>query len=156
MKIIFIIFLLLIPYPVFADDDEDSAKMLGWAAIGAGALSNITFVIYNRVRKISSIYSKDLTRNLALIYKPMLSWHIMLNITGYIAGMMHGLLLIRYLDPISLSLAIIMTILVVSGLLLRYTSSRDLKLFNKLLHGQSVLTILLIILIVLHVLSADD
>jgi surface polysaccharide O-acyltransferase-like enzyme len=49
-----------------------------------------------------------------------------------------------------------MTVLMISGVLLRYTSSRNAKLFNRLLHGQFGLLILLIALIVLHVLTADD
>jgi len=84
------------------------------------------------------------------------NFHIMLNSIGYVAGMTHGLLLSENLDSISLSLAITMTVLMTSGVLLRYTSSRNTKVFNRLLHGQFGLMILLVALIVLHVLSADD
>jgi len=70
--------------------------------------------------------------------------------------MTHGLLLASDLDSISLSLAITMTVLMVSGILLRYTSSRHTKVFNRLLHGQFGLLLLLIALIVLHVLTGDD
>jgi hypothetical protein len=63
-----------------------------------------------------------------------------------------GLLLVNDLDSISLSLAIIMTVLMISSILLKYTSSRHTKVFNRLLHGQFGLVFLLIGLIVLHVL----
>jgi hypothetical protein len=89
-------------------------------------------------------------------YKPILNFHIILNSIGYFSGMFHGLLLSSNLEPISLSLALVMTVLMISGILLRYTSSRNSKMFNRLLHGQIGLVILLIGLILLHVLTADD
>lgn len=49
-----------------------------------------------------------------------------------------------------------MSVLVTSGILLRYTSSRNLKIFNRLMHGQALLALLLIILVVLHVATAED
>ncbi len=156
MKIIYLIPLLfLIPLPAFAEDG--AATALGWAAIGIGIIANVPFIIYNRVRKIPvQVIGSNIVRELALIYKPVLNAHIALNIIGYIAGATHGLLLIRYLDPISLSLAIVMSVLVASGLLLKYTSSRSLKIFNRLMHGQALLAFLLIILILLHIATADD
>lgn len=143
--------------PLIPDEVEDVAKAFGWMAIGIGSIANVTLILYNRIRRSSASYlSSDTTRLLALIYEPMLNMHITLNIIGYIAGMVHGLLFIRYLEPIPLSLAIIMTVLVISGLLLRFISSRNMKMFNRLLHGQAILTIMLVLLIVLHVTSADD
>ncbi|MEM4285022.1 MAG: hypothetical protein QXS98_01615 [Candidatus Nitrosocaldus sp.] len=144
--------------PLASEEAEDIAKALGWMAIGIGVIANVIFVLYNRVRKLSLTYlgSSNAIRSLAVMYKPMLNMHIALNTIGYIAGMVHGLLFIRYLEPITLSLAIVMSVLMLSGLLLRYTSSRDVKIFNRLLHGQSILTIMLVLLIMLHVFTADD
>ncbi len=74
-------------------------------AIGIGVIVNVIFILYNRVRKRSATYlGSNATRSLALMYKPMLNMHIALNTIGYIAGMVHGLLFIRYLEPITLSL----------------------------------------------------
>ncbi|MEM3916801.1 MAG: hypothetical protein QW572_07245 [Candidatus Nitrosocaldus sp.] len=146
--------------PLASEEAEDIAKALGWMAIGIGVIANVIFILYNRVRKLSLTYlgssSSNAIRSLAVMYKPMLNMHIALNTIGYIAGMVHGLLFIRYLEPITLSLAIVMSVLMLSGLLLRYTSSRDVKIFNRLLHGQSILTIMLVLLIMLHVFTADD
>lgn len=89
-------------------------------------------------------------------FKPLLNFHIILNSIGYFAGMTHGLLFSQHLESISLSLAITMTVLMVSGILLRFTSSRNTKLFTRLLHGQFILMFLLIALIVLHVITAND
>lgn len=158
--ILLVFFLFLIPFPAFADDDgEDAVKDLGWVAIGAGVVANIPFIAFNKLRKFAvkaGGSTVQIARQMAPSYKPILNFHIILNSIGYFAGMTHGLLLSNHLESISLSLALVMTVLMVSGILLRYTSSRNTKLFNRLLHGQLGLVILLIALIVLHVFSADD
>ncbi len=147
---------LLIP-TAYADEGYEGAESLGWASVGIGLLANVPFVIYNRIRKIpASIIGQSTIRELALIYKPMLTFHITLNVIGYTVGALHGILLIEYLDSISLSLAIVMSVLVTSGILLRYTSSRNLKIFNRLMHGQALLALLLVILVVLHIATAED
>jgi len=162
-KIIPIIFLILFlaPIPAFADDDdsEDAVENLGWVALGAGVIANMPFILFNKWRKYAvraGGQSLLMARQTVQFYKPVLNFHIILNSIGYFAGMTHGLLLVNDLNSISLSLAIIMTVLMISGILLRYTSSRNTKVFNKLLHGQFGLVFLLIALIVLHVLTGDD
>jgi len=161
-KIIPMIFLLfLLPIPVFADDDdsEDAVESLGWIAIGAGIIANLPFIVFNKWRKYAvrtGGQSVQMVRQSVQIYKPVLNFHIILNSIGYFAGMTHGLLLVNDLDSISLSLAITMTVLMISGILLRYTSSKHTKVFNRLLHGQFGLVLLLIALIALHVMIGDD
>jgi hypothetical protein len=97
-----------------------------------------------------------MARKIGSVFKPVLNFHIMMNSIGYFAGMTHGLILSEHLHSISMSLAITMTVLMGSGILLKYSSSRHTKLFNRLLHGQFGLLLLLIALIALHVLTADD
>jgi len=161
-KIIPIVFLLLFlaPIPAFADDDaEDAIESLGWVAIGAGVIANLPFILFNKWRKYAvraGGQSLQMARQAVSFYKPVLNFHIILNSVGYFAGMTHGLLLVNDLNSISLSLAITMTVLMVSGILLRYTSSRHTKIFNRLLHGQFGLLLLLIALIALHALTGDD
>lgn len=155
-----VFFLFLIPFPAFADDDsEDVIEDLGWVAIGAGVIATVPFVAFIKVRKFalnSGGSTIQIAKQMAPSYKPILNFHIILNSIGYFSGMFHGLLLSSNLEPISLSLALVMTVLMISGVLLRYTSSRNSKMFNRLLHGQIGLVILLISLILLHVLTADD
>ena len=153
--------LLLLPIPAFADDGdgEESIENLGWVAIGAGIIANIPFIAINKYRKYAvSVGGQSLVvaRKIGSSFKAILNFHILLNSIGYFAGMTHGLLLSENLDSISLSLAITMTVLMVSGVLLRYTSSRNTRIFNRLLHGQFGLVILLVALIALHVLTSDD
>lgn len=152
-------FLFFIPLPVFADDGGDAVKDLGWIAIGAGVIGTVPFVFYNTVRKFalnSGGSTVLIGRQMMSSYKPLLNFHIVLNSIGYFSGMLHGLLFSNNLEPISLSLAIVMTVLMISGILLKYSSSRNDKMFNRLLHGQFGLVILLIVLIFLHVMTADD
>ena len=160
-KILFLfLFLVLTPIPVYADDDaEDAIENLGWVAIGAGVAANLPFIVINKYRRYAvSVGGQSLqvARKIGVAFKPILNFHIMLNSIGYVAGMTHGFLLSEHLDSISLSLAITMTVLMASGLLLKYTSSRNTKIFGRLLHGQFGLVILLVALIALHILSADD
>lgn len=157
--VIFLVFI-LIPIPAFADDDaEDVIQDLGWIAIGCGIAANLPFVILNKYRRYAVSaggQSLQMARKIGTVFKPILNFHIMMNSIGYFAGMAHGLALSRHLDSISLSLAITMTVLMGSGIMLKYSSSRHSKLFHRLLHGQFGLVVLLAALVVLHVLSADD
>lgn len=161
-KIFLVLFSLcfLSPFPAFADDDEEeSIENLGWVAVGAGILANIPFIAMNKIRRYAiktGGNAVQIGRQIGSYYKPILNFHILLNSIGYFAGMTHGLLLSRHLDSISLSLAIVMNVMMVSGLLLKYTSSRNSKIFGRLLHGQFGLVILLAALVVLHILIADD
>jgi hypothetical protein len=153
--------LIVVPSLAFADDDaEDVAETLGWVAIVCGTIATLPFVIINKYRRHAIQTGEaqlQIARRIGSFYKPILSFHIMFNAIGYFAGMSHGLLLSGSLESISLSLAITMTVMMASGLLLWYTSSRNDKIFSRLLHGQFGLVLLLISLVILHlVVGAED
>ena len=129
------------------------------AIFGAGVVANLLFILFNKWRRYAlraGGQSLLMTRQTVQFYKSVLNFHIILNPIRYFAGMTYGLLLAIDLDSISLSLVITMTVLMVSEILLKYTSSRHTKIFNRLLHGQFGLLLLLIALITLHVLTGDD
>lgn len=152
-------FLFFIPIPAYADDGDGAVKDLGWLAIGAGVIGTLPFIFYNKIRKFALTSGGStvlIGRQMTTSLKPILNFHIVLNSIGYFSGMLHGLMLSNNLEPISLSLAIVMTVMMFSGILLKYSSSRNDKLFNRLLHGQFGLVILLVVLIFLHVMTADD
>ena len=75
-----------------------------------------------------------------------------MNLIGFFAGIVHGLLLLRGIDFISISLAIVITTLTISGILLRFAKLRMINQFNRIVHTNIILSALLIILIILHVL----
>lgn len=156
LKIPVIILLFFIPTMVFAEDDEDNnpAVTLGWVAIGLGIFANLLLVTFKIVRKLpitKLVGGQESTSGLMPFYKPVLDLHIMLNSVGFFAGIIHGIILLRGLDYISLSLAIVMTFSMVSGIVLKYASEKNLKFFGKLAHGQFILAVLLIALVILHV-----
>ena len=153
----------LVIYPnfVFADNDEseDVAENLGWIAVGLGITANIPFIVMNKIRRYatkSGGSTIQMVKQIRTVYKPVLNFHIMLNSIGYFAGMSHGFMLSRHLDSVSLSLAIVMSVMMVGGILLKYTSSRNSKTFGRLLHGQFGFVILLVVLVVLHIILGDD
>ena len=155
--------LVIPPTLVYADDGDDDAEdiveSLGWVAVGAGIAANVPFIAMNKIRRYAiktGSSTMQVAKQIRTVYKPILNFHIMLNSIGYFAGMTHGLMLSRHLDSVSLSLAIVMSVMMVSGLLLKYTSSRNSKIFGKLLHGQFGLVILLAALVVLHIVIGDD
>lgn len=157
--LILMVMLVFTPSIAFADDDEDVAEGLGWIAVAAGIAANIPFIVLNKVRRYSIRVggtSMQMGRQIGTVYKPVLNFHIMLNSIGYFAGMTHGFLLSRHLDSVSLSLAMVMSVMMASGLLLKYTSSRHTKIFNRLLHGQFGLVLVLASLVALHVVTGDD
>ena len=152
-----IVLLFFVPTMVFAEDDDgngNTAVTLGWFAIGLGIVANILLVAFKLVRKLpvmKLVGGYESTSGLAPFYKPVLDLHIMLNAVGFFAGIAHGIILLRGLDYISLSLAIVMTFSMASGIVLKYASEKNLKIFGRLAHGQFVLAVLLIVLVVLHV-----
>ncbi|NOJ26728.1 MAG: hypothetical protein DA330_01790 [Nitrososphaera sp.] len=153
----FLIILLLAPVAAYADSErqDNPVTALGWVAIASGLLGTVPYILYNRVKKISVVElggGDQITRDLAMQYKPLLNVHMALNIIGFTAGAVHGILLIEDLDTISLSLAIVMTVLTITGIILRF-SSGNLRVFTKLVHNQVILSGLLVVLIILHVTS---
>ena len=141
------------------DDGDDAVKDLGWVAVGAGIIANIPFIMMNKIRRYAiqaGGSTVQIGRQIGSIYKPIVNFHILLNSIGYFAGMTHGFLLSSNLDSVTLSLALIMTVMMISGLALKYTSTRNSKVFGRLLHGQFGLVILLAALVALHIVTGDD
>ncbi|MCE9652657.1 MAG: hypothetical protein K8Q89_06335 [Nitrosarchaeum sp.] len=152
-KYLLVFALLFVPLSAFADNGRSGdAVNLGWLSIGAGITAMIPIFVAQKIRKSITIFSNGAsTVQVTSTYKSILNLHIILSSTAFAAGMAHGLFLLKHLDYISLSLAITMSVLMVSGILLKFSQSRNLYLFNKLLHGQTALVILLVALIFLHI-----
>lgn len=132
-----IVLLFFIQAVAYADGEEraSAAITLGWISIGVGIVANLSLVVFKLVRRlpiIKLVGGYELISSLTPFYKPVLDLHIMLNLVGFFAGMLHGIMLINGLDHVSFSLAIIMTFSMASGLVLKYASGRNLKLFGRL------------------------
>lgn len=147
---------------VFVDDHNGSnmsfALDLGWISIASGLLGNIPYLLHKRVKKyaVSNLGGgHEVSRELAYEHSPVMTIHIALNLIGFVAGMTHGLIFVSRLDAFSLSLAIMMTALTVSGIILRFSKSINLKQATRLIHGQIILSSLLVLLVILHVLVSQ-
>lgn len=162
LKITVIVALVFVPAMAYADDDNTvfgTAATLGWLAIGCGMAANLSLVIFKMVRKMpimKLVGGSSTTQSLTSMYQPVLNFHIMLNSVGFFAGLSHGFMLIRGLDYISLSLVIVMIVSMISGIMLRFTSGKNLKFFSRLVHGQAILAALLATLVILHVITRWD
>jgi len=158
LKISILVALAFVPTLAYADDDRgfSTAATLGWLAIGCGTAANLSLVIFKMIKKMpvmKLVGGSGTSQSLTSMYQPVLNFHIMLNSVGFFAGLSHGFMLIRGLDYISLSLAIVMTVSMISGIILKFTSGRNLKFFSRLVHGQAILAALLVTLVVLHVIT---
>ena len=152
------IVLAFVPTLAYADDDNgfSTAATLGWLAIGCGMAANLSLVIFKMIKKIpimKLVVGSSTSQSLTSMYQPVLNFHIMLNSVGFFAGLSHGFMLIRGLDYISLSLVIVMTVSMISGIILKFTSGKNLKFFSRLVHGQAILAALLVTLVALHVIT---
>lgn len=133
---------------------HNNTELLGWISVSCGLIANVPFILYVHVKRLSVKRlggGDSLTRNLALEHTPIINFHIALNLIGFFTGVVHGVLLVRGIDFISMSLAIIITTLTVSGILLRFAKFRIINQFNRIIHTHIILTILLVILVILHV-----
>ncbi len=158
LKISMLLALVLVPAVAYADDGGRFSvpDTLGWLAIGCGMAANISLVTFKMIKKMrvmKLVGGSGTSQSLTSMYQPVLNFHIMLNSVGFFAGLSHGFILIRGLDYISLSLAIVMTVSMISGIILRFTSGKNLKFFSRLVHGQAVLAAMLVTLVVLHVIT---
>ena len=107
--------------------------------------------IAKRTEQFNILNYTFLIRNLALEHRPIINFHTALNLIGFFTGIFHGILLVRGIDFISMSLAIVITTLTVSGILIRFAKLRFINQFNRIIHTHIFLTTLLVILIILHV-----
>jgi hypothetical protein len=159
LKISMILALVLVPAVVYADDDGGGFSIsdtLGWLAIGCGMAANLSLVIFKMMKKtrvMKLVGGSGTSQSLTIMYQPVLNFHIMLNSVGFFAGLSHGFMLIRGLDYISLSLVIVMTVSMISDIILRFTSGKNLKFFSRLVHDQAILAAMLVTLVVLHAIT---
>ena len=154
-KYLLVFLLVFVPFSAFADNGRGGdAVNLGWLSIGAGIIAMIPIFATHKIKKyVTNIAGGASTVQVTSSYKSILNLHIILSSVAFVAGMAHGFFLMKHIDYISLSLAITMSVMLASGILLKVTQSRNLHLFNRLLHGQTALVILLVALIFLHIIT---
>lgn len=124
---------------------------MGWAAIIAETVGEGTLITFSKIRPLSS--TPGSSSNIQVIvrsYKLVLNFQITMNAIGYAIGVVHGYLLYSKVDYMSILIVITMTIMLISGILLRY-SIRKQNVFKMQLHVQLALIVLLVTLVSIHV-----
>ncbi|MDE1769632.1 MAG: hypothetical protein KGI28_03625 [Thaumarchaeota archaeon] len=157
-KIVMIAALVFVPAMAFADNGKASstAVNIGWASIGCGLAANLALTSFKLARKMipmKVLVGSGSSQNLASTYSKILNFHIILNSIGFLLGLFHGYLLLRGLDYISLSLVVVMTVSMLSGIILKYASGNNTKFFVRLVHSQFILGVMLVTLVLLHVIT---
>ncbi len=144
--------------PVYASDDEgedegegengenETAKSLGEFAWNAGLALILGFVAY----KYTLPYQAKYKIKLPVRYKHVLNIHIFSSLLLAAAALLHGFLLLEYATLLEYAIGVIIVFMVVTGVLLRWSTHRKLKMYARLLHTQRALTILLLILVAIH------
>lgn len=158
LKIVVIAALVFVPTMAFAENGRgtSTAVTLGWISIGCGLASNLALISFKLARKMipmKVLVGSGSPQNLASVYAKVLNFHIILNSIGFLVGLFHGFLLLRGLDYISLSLVIVMTISMTSGIILKYASGNNMKFFGRLVHSQFILGVMLVTLVLLHIIT---
>lgn len=159
LKIVVIAAIVFVPTMAFAENGRvtSTAVTLGWISIGCGLASNLALISFKLARKIIPmkvlVGSGSSSQNSASAYAKVLNFHIILNSIGFLVGLSHGFLLLRGLDYISLSLVIVMTASMTSGIILKYASGNNTRFFGRLVHSQFILGVMLVTLVLLHIIT---
>ena len=125
------------------EEYEDYAEVLGEVAFYGGLALNIFFIAVRWARLVASI-PPGLTR-LAL------ELHMSGNPVLAALGLIHGYMMSGAATILEYIIAVLIVVLVATGLVLRYARHRGLKAAARLLHTQRALTILLLALLIVHV-----
>ena len=136
--------------------DKDSlieAGALGEAAAWGAGLSTIQYMIVRRA--LPRFYLLE-PRYRARLARLSLDIHSYGNLASLGLGLSHGYInrsAASLLEYLMVGLAII---LAVSGLTMRYLRDRRARLVARMIHGQRILALLLLTLVIIHVSKMED
>jgi len=128
-------------------DYEGTAEELGSAAFYGGIFFSGGYVAFK--------YAATPLRVPPRLRRLALDVHGFGNLALAPLALIHGYLNIQYATVLEYAMAALIVFLTVSGLTLRYVRNRRLKLAARLVHGQRILALALLVLAVLHVARVD-
>lgn len=136
-------------YEEYEREADELGEGLGSLALYLGLIGVLGYVGYKRLYLWGSRNGVKLPLSLSTA----LQAHIALSVVGGIAALYHGYLLWESEEggPFGVAAAAMAAVLLVSGSILYYSKSRDLKVFGRLIHAQRALALLLALFILLHV-----
>lgn len=83
-------------------------------------------------------------------YKHVLDIHIFTSLILAAAALIHGFLLLEYATLLEYAIGAVIVFMVVTGVVLRWSKHRKLKMYARLLHTQRALALTLLILVTIH------
>lgn len=128
------------------------AKSLGSFTWGIAPVLILGFVVY----KYAFLYQSKLGIRLPVKYRYVLDLHIYTSIALGLTGLIHGYLFMNRATVLEYAIGGVILLLLVTGVLLRWSRNRRVKTFARLLHAQRLLAIILFILVAIHVGIAED
>ena len=142
-------------FTVYASEDEgeagegegnDTAKSFGEFAWNAGLFLILGFVAY----KYTIPYQARHKIKMPVRYKHVLDIHIFTSLILAAAALIHGFLLLEYATLLEYAIGAVIVFMVVTGVVLRWSKHRKLKMYARLLHTQRALALTLLILVTIH------
>ena len=167
LLVLIILLLLILPFTssavTYANGDEEEemegkegenefAKSLGEFAWSAGPILIMAFVVY----KYTLPYQARLGLKLPVRFKHVLDLHIYTSIALGLVALTHGYLLIDRARPLEYLIGAVIVFMMITGILLRWSRDRRVKMFARLLHTQRLLALTLLVLVLIHTATMED
>ena len=132
------------------EDEYEANESLGSIGFYGGVLATLVYVAPKYARQLLGL------RLPPRVYRYTLDLHAAGNMAAAVAALTHGYLNIRYATPLEYAMAVLIVLLVVTGLVMRYAENRKAKLVARLVHGQRVFALTLLVLALLHQALMED
>ncbi|WP_048191484.1 hypothetical protein [Pyrolobus fumarii] len=134
-----------------AEEDEfgeEYAKTMGKIAFYLGLMLNLGFVAVRWARFVVDIPPG--------IQRLALELHMDGNIVLTIPALWHAYTFAEKAGPVEYGAVTLILLLVASGIVMRYFRGRRAKLVARAVHTQRILALMLLVLLLVHVASAED
>ncbi|MEB3787543.1 MAG: hypothetical protein GSR78_02170 [Desulfurococcales archaeon] len=126
--------------------EGEIAESLGEFAWNAGLVLILGFVAF----KYTLPYQVKHGINLPIRFKHVLDIHIASSLMLAAAALLHGFMLLEYATLLEYAIGGVIMLMVVTGILLRWSKNRKVKTYARLLHTQRLLALVLLILVAVH------
>ncbi len=131
---------------------DEFAKSLGELAWGLGPVLVAAFVVY----KHALPYQARLGLKIPVRFKHVLDLHIYSSIALGIVALAHGYFLLGEARLLEYVIGFVIVFMMVTGILLRWSRDRRVKMFARLIHAQRLLAFLLLLLVIIHTSTIED
>ena len=121
---------------------------LGEAAAWLAGFASVQYFVVRRA--ITMLRGSLEPRLLARLSRLSLDAHSYGNLAAFALGFLHGYPVLSIASPLEYSMIALAVVLTASGITMRYLRSRRAKLVARMVHGQRVLALILLVLVLIH------